>query len=61
MIRKPRSEREKELRSKLKDPVGRFVLEREFFEATKSMPPQEDSELLEAILAREYDEQPVGG
>lgn len=61
MIRKHREDREREIRSLLEDPVGRLVLEREFFEATKSIPPQSDSGLLEAILAHEFDEQPIGG
>ena len=60
MIRKQRAEREAELRSMLKDPVGRIVLERWFFEATKSIAPQQaDAALLDAILAHEYEEQPV--
>ena len=49
-----RKNREMELRSMLKDPVGRIVLERRFFEATKRIPPQSDDHLLEAILDHEY-------
>lgn len=53
MIHEHRAERERELRSLLEDPVGRIILERKFFEATKSLPPQSDNGLLEAILAHE--------
>lgn len=53
-----RAAREQELRSLLEDPVERFVLERKFFEATRSIPPQSDSDLLAAILAHEFDRLP---
>lgn len=61
MLRKERNEREKELRSMLNDPVGRIVLERWFFETTKSIAPQGDAALLDAILAHEYEESAAVG
>lgn len=38
----------------LKDPIGRIVLERRFFEATKRIPPPTDDRFIEAILGHEY-------
>jgi hypothetical protein len=34
----------------LDDPVERIVLERKYFEATRSLPPQRDDDLIRAIL-----------
>lgn len=50
-----RDVRERELRSLLEDPVERFVLERKFFEATKSIAPQSDRDFLDALLAHEFE------
>jgi len=54
MIHERRKQREAELRAMMKDPVGRIVLERKFFETTKAMPPQNDQDFLEAILTSEF-------
>jgi hypothetical protein len=55
-----RKNREKELRAMVEDPVGRLILERKFFEATKSIAPQTDGDLVEAILAHEIEREAVG-
>ncbi|MEJ2721225.1 MAG: hypothetical protein P8181_08790 [bacterium] len=55
MNEKNRRERESELRLLLRDPIERLVLERKFFEVTKSIAPQSDVGFLEAILEHEFD------
>ena len=46
--------REKQLRRLLGDPVKRLIVEREYFEATKQLPPAGDDDLLRAVLELEF-------